>query len=76
MPTAGTNRMEMGWAELQVEATVDYARGNRLLSWLVGGLNYQIEHHLFPQICHIHYPALSRIVEDQCRGMGSALRGP
>jgi linoleoyl-CoA desaturase len=55
------------WAVHQVETTVDFAPRNRVLSWLVGGLNFQIEHHLFPQICHIHYAAIARLVEDTCR---------
>jgi linoleoyl-CoA desaturase len=36
------------------------------VTWLVGGLNYQIEHHLFPRISHIHYPAISKIVQETC----------
>jgi linoleoyl-CoA desaturase len=40
-----------------------FRAGNRLLSWYVGGLNYQIEHHLFPRVCHVHYRQLSPIVE-------------
>jgi linoleoyl-CoA desaturase len=55
------------WAAHQVESTVNFGRRNRLLNWYVGGLNFQIEHHLFPRICHLHYPALSKIVEDVCR---------
>ena len=55
-------RMEE-WTVHQVATTVDFARDNRLVSWFVGGLNFQVEHHLFPKVCHIHYPALSRIVE-------------
>ena len=58
------------WAEHQVETTVDFARGNRPLSWYLGGLNFQIEHHLFPKICHVHYAALAPIVEDVCRSNG------
>jgi linoleoyl-CoA desaturase len=54
------------WATHQVESTVDFARGNGLLTWFIGGLNFQIEHHLFPRVCHTHYPALSRIVERVC----------
>ena len=60
LPRQDTGRMEKGWAEHQVETTVDFARRNRLLSWFIGGLNFQIEHHLFPRICHVHYPALRR----------------
>jgi linoleoyl-CoA desaturase len=41
-----------------------------VLSWFLGGLNFQIEHHLFPRICHIHYPKVSRIVERTCREFG------
>lgn len=63
MPQADTGRIESAWAVHQVETTVDFGRTNRLLTWYVGGLNYQIEHHLFPRICHIHYPAISGIVE-------------
>jgi linoleoyl-CoA desaturase len=69
-PTDGTGRMTSAWAEHQVETTVDFARRSRVLSWLLGGLNFQVEHHLFPRVCHVHYPALSRIVEQVCREFG------
>jgi linoleoyl-CoA desaturase len=62
--------MDSDWYTHQVETTVDFARDNRLLTWYLGGLNFQIEHHLFPKICHLHYPALSPIVEDVCRAHG------
>ena len=58
------------WAEHQVTTTVDFARGNRLLGWYLGGLNFQVEHHLFPKVCHVHYAALSRIVEATCAAHG------
>ena len=61
------SRVETDWAEHQVATTVDFARGNALLGWYLGGLNFQVEHHLFPRVCHLHYPALSRIVEETCR---------
>ena len=47
----------------QLLTTSDFARNNRFITWFVGGLNFQIEHHLFPSICHIHYKNLSYIVE-------------
>jgi linoleoyl-CoA desaturase len=50
------------WAIHEVESTVDFARGRPLLTWYLGGLNYQIEHHLFPKISHVHYPQLAPIV--------------
>jgi linoleoyl-CoA desaturase len=70
MPRTDTGRMETAWAVHQVETTVDFARDSRLLSWLIGGLNFQIEHHLFPRICHLHYPAIAEIVEQTCREFG------
>jgi linoleoyl-CoA desaturase len=54
----------------QVSSTVDFARGNRLLTWYLGGLNFQIEHHLFPHVSHVHYPALSKMVESTCANYG------
>lgn len=59
--------VDNAWAIHQVESTVNFARRSRILSWYMGGLNFQIEHHLFPRVCHIHYPALSRVVESTCR---------
>lgn len=58
--------METHWAEHQVATTVDFARKEKLLSWYLGGLNFQVEHHLFPRVCHVHYPALAVIVEETC----------
>ena len=69
-PADTTMQMEDAWAVHQVETTVDFARDNRFLTWILGGLNFQIVHHLFPRICHIHYPALSRIVEQTCNEYG------
>lgn len=51
------------WAVHQLRTTADFARGNRLLGWYVGGLNFQVEHHLLSHVCSIHYPALSPIVK-------------
>tara|TARA_Y100000758_G_scaffold154381_1_gene109578 strand:- start:2790 stop:3074 length:285 start_codon:yes stop_codon:yes gene_type:complete len=62
--------MENAWAVHQVETTVDFARRNRFVTWYTGGLNHQIEHHLFPQICHVNYPALSELMEATCRDFG------
>lgn len=60
----GDARIEKEWAAHQMETTVDFARDNAVLTWFLGGLSYQVEHHLFPKVCHIHYPALSYIVEE------------
>jgi linoleoyl-CoA desaturase len=70
LPRPSTGRMEKPWAVHQVETTVDYARRSRVLAWLLGGLNFQIEHHLFPRMCHVNYPAISGLVEETCREFG------
>jgi linoleoyl-CoA desaturase len=57
------NNIEEAWAVHQMCTTADFARSSWLTSFLCGGLNMQIEHHLFPKICHIHYPAISEIVK-------------
>ncbi len=67
MPEKETGRIESAWAAHQVETTVNFAPRNRLLSWYIGGLNYQVEHHLFPQICHVHYRQIAKVVEETCR---------
>jgi linoleoyl-CoA desaturase len=69
-PDAATLRMPDAWAAHQVQTTVDFARNSRVLCWLLGGLNFQVVHHLFPKVCHIHYPALSRIIEATCQEFG------
>ena len=50
------------WAIHQVESTADFCPRNPVLTWLLGGLNFQIEHHLFPRTPHTHYPQIARIV--------------
>lgn len=51
------------WAELQMHTTANFAIRNRVVNYLFGGLNFQVEHHLFPAICHVHYPLISKIVK-------------
>ena len=70
LPQPDTGRIENAWAIHQVETTVDFARRSRIAAWLLGGLNFQIEHHLFPRICHVHYPAISSLVEQTCQEFG------
>jgi len=55
------------WARLQVLTATNFAVGSTLWTWLSGGLNYQIEHHLFPSICHVHLPKISPIVQQACK---------
>lgn len=58
------------WMVHQLRTTANFAPNSRLLGWVLGGLNHQIEHHLFPRVCHLHYPALSRIVAETCHEYG------
>jgi linoleoyl-CoA desaturase len=65
-----TRKLEEEWAIHQVKTTANFAPRNKVISWFVGGLNYQVEHHLFPRISHIHYPAINLIVKKTCRDFG------
>ena len=70
-PMAGEQgRMDKPWAIHQLETTANFSRDSRVVTWLVGGLNFQVEHHLFPRICHVHYPAIAPVVEATCREFG------
>jgi linoleoyl-CoA desaturase len=62
--------IEEEWAAHQLRTTVNFATENGLLTWFAGGLNFQVEHHLFPQVSHSHYPALSRIVRRTAKEFG------
>jgi len=55
--------VDNAWIVHQMETTANFAVRNPVITWFVGGLNFQVEHHLFPQICSIHYPEISQIVE-------------
>jgi linoleoyl-CoA desaturase len=55
------------WAIHQIASTANFATSNKLLYWLLGGLNFQIEHHLFPRVSHIHYPQISVLIKEACR---------
>jgi linoleoyl-CoA desaturase len=62
--------MKNCWPVHQMMTTADFATHSRLLSWYVGGLNFQVEHHLFPKICSVHYPALNPIVKEVAQRHG------
>ena len=67
-PTADaeSGKLPEDWASHQVNTTADFAPNNPVVSWYLGGLNFQVEHHLFSRVCHVHYPALSKIVKQTC----------
>ena len=61
---AADGSVENSWAIHQMRTTANFANESRWFTWLVGGLNFQIEHHLFPHICHVHYRKISTIVKE------------
>lgn len=63
MPDESGN-IKADWAVSQLLNTSNFAQKSKLFSWYVGGLNFQIEHHLFPNICHVHYKKISKIVRE------------
>ena len=67
VPLDETKHLETAWAQHQLKTTANFAMGNKFISWFVGGLNYQVEHHLFPKISHVHYPEVCKIVQEKCR---------
>jgi linoleoyl-CoA desaturase len=64
------NKMEDEWALHQLKTTANFATSNKIVTWFVGGLNFQVEHHLFPKISHAHYPQISKIIKNTCIELG------
>lgn len=64
------NIIENEWAIHQVETTANFSPKSRFANWYMGGLNFQIEHHLFARISHVHYRKISKIVEQTCKDFG------
>jgi linoleoyl-CoA desaturase len=62
--------VENEWTIHELETTANFGRKSRFFAWIIGGLNFQVEHHLFPNICHIHYKAISPIVERTAKEFG------
>jgi linoleoyl-CoA desaturase len=62
--------IENEWAIHQLNTTADFSKNNWLITYYVGGLNYQAIHHLFPSICHVHYPKIAPIVEQTAKEFG------
>ena len=55
------------WGEIQVRHSGNFATDNPWIGNLFGGINYQIEHHLFPTVSHIHFPTIQPIVKKTCK---------
>jgi len=62
--------MDDSWYGHQLATTTNFSPKSKLLYWLIGGLNYQVEHHLLPDVCHVHYKGLSKIVADTAKEFG------
>lgn len=62
--------IENEWAIHQIKTTANFSPESKIITWFVGGLNFQVEHHLFPRISHVHYPAISKIVRAKCAEFG------
>lgn len=60
-------QIQQSWIVHQLRTTTNFGMGNKFLSWCIGGLNFQVEHHLFPDICHVHYPKIAPIVQEVTR---------
>ncbi len=73
-PEGNPETIDAAWAVHQVESTVDFGRRNPFLAVFLGGLNFQIEHHSLPRVCHVHYPAITKLVEETCKEFGVAYR--
>lgn len=65
-----TGTMEEAWAEHQMRTTANFASESRIAAFFLGGLNRQIEHHLFPKVCHVHYAELGKIVKQTSQEFG------
>lgn len=67
MPAGEGLTMQDDWASHQMKTTANFAPKAWLFSWFVGGLNFQIEHHLFPNICHVHYKKIAPIIKETAK---------
>lgn len=70
MPDKLDYKIENEWAVHQIQTTADFATQSRIVSWFTGGLNFQVEHHLFPTISHVHYPKIRQFVKETCDQFG------
>lgn len=67
IPNPDSNKIENEWAAHQISTTANFSTKSKVVSWFTGGLNFQVEHHLFPRISHVHYPQINKIVKETCK---------
>ncbi|WP_044172813.1 fatty acid desaturase family protein [Flectobacillus major] len=70
MPDEQTAKIDTEWAIHQIRTTANFATKSKIVSWFTGGLNFQVEHHLFPKISHVHYPKINELVRETCQQFG------
>jgi linoleoyl-CoA desaturase len=66
VPAEITKKIDHEWTIHQIVTTANFSTKSKFVSWFVGGLNFQIEHHLFPRTNHVHYPSISKLVKEVC----------
>ncbi len=66
-PVGTSGKVAQEWAIHQLQTTSNFATRSQVVSWLLGGLNFQVEHHLFPRISHVHYPAINQLLKQTCQ---------
>lgn len=66
LPLENSNKLEKTWVLHQIATTANFAIKNKFIFWFTGGLNFQVVHHLFPKISHIHYPAINKLIKATC----------
>lgn len=66
-PSEDTNKMEQEWVLHQIATTVNFAVKSKVIFWLTGGLNFQVVHHIFPKVSHIHYQAINELIKETCK---------
>lgn len=66
MPSGDSDQIENDWVQHQIATTVNFAPENKMLFWFTGGLNFQVIHHIFPKINHIHYPQMNPLIRKTC----------
>lgn len=69
-PNPLTGNIDKEWAIEQVETTADFATNNPLITWQLGGLNFQTLHHLLPKVSHVHYPKIQKLLIETCKDFG------
>ena len=61
------NSIDTSWLERQIAATMDFHAESKVANLIFGGFNAHLAHHLFPDVCHIHYPVLSSLIKQSLK---------